>query len=511
MSAATPSFRAFLSYSHVDKAAAKRLHRKLENYRLPGHLRQDGAGGRIGTIFRDSEDLPAATDLSASVRQALAASQALIVLCSPDAKASRWVAREIALFRELHPDRPILAALLRGEPDEAFPTPLHDHGEPLAADLRKDGDGYRLGFLKVVAGVVGVPLDALVQRDSQRQMRRVMAVTGLAAAVALVMAVMTVIALQARSEAQRQQAEAEGLIEYMLTDLNEDLDGAAGVAVMAKVNRRALAYYEGQGSLESLAPDSLERRARAIGRLGENAMFRQDFALARQNFEERSRTTRRLLDEDPGNPKRRFDHAMSLNRLALVAQDEGKPEESEARLRESWTLLSALQAWDSSNREWQRAVTLVAGNLCAIDALRRQISAESLAKCELAVSLGRKLSQMGGEASLDPYNLTFNLMWYGDALAQSHLPRQASQVREEALQLSARLSAENPENRKIAAQRMELLAYLAQYYGQYDRRFMLGDAIKIAKKLTKLDPENLVWRENLKIYQKKWESNNEQG
>ena len=112
----TPTFEAFLSYCHADKAAAQRLHRQLEGYRLPGHLRlactRGNPDGRIGKVFRDREDFPAAADLSASVRQALADSAALIVLCSPNAKASRWVAREIVLFRELHPERPILVALL---------------------------------------------------------------------------------------------------------------------------------------------------------------------------------------------------------------------------------------------------------------------------------------------------------------------------------------------------------------------------------------------------------------
>ena len=150
-------FRAFVSYSHADAAIAQKLHRKIETYRLPQHLRDRKTfnldNGRLGRIFRDREDLPAAEDLSESVKQALAGSQVLVVICSPDARASIWVAREIELFRALHPGRPVLAALVRGEPEEAFPAALRDGTEPLAADLRKQGDGWRLGFLKIVAGI----------------------------------------------------------------------------------------------------------------------------------------------------------------------------------------------------------------------------------------------------------------------------------------------------------------------------------------------------------------------
>lgn len=506
---ATPSFRAFLSYCHADKAAAQRLHRQLESYRLPGHLRRDGVAGRpdgrIGKVFRDREDLPAATDLSAVVRRALAASQALIVLCSPDAKNSRWVAREIELFRELHPDRPILAALLRGEPDASLPDSLRDGGEPLAADLRKNGDGYRLGFLKIVAGLMDVPLDALVQRDSQRQVKRVTAVTCLVAAVAIAMGVMTVIALEARSEAQRQQAEAEGLIEYMLTDLREDLDGAAGVAVMARVNQRALAYYESQRSLDSLSPESLERRARVVGRLGEDAMFRNEFGLARRNLEERARTTRGLLAEDPTDPGRQFNHALSLNRLAVLSQTEGNGEQAESDLRKSWALLSSLQAWKSRNTEWQRTTALVAGNLCAIDVLNKAVDDETLNKCRIAVDLGQALSDRDDVPSRTPYDLTFNLMWYSGALAQAGRQSDAQAARRETLQLTDRLAARNPHNRKITAQRMEIYGYLASFEAPQTRHAMLKTALGIAQELTRLDPDHADWRSSLENYRTKLE------
>ena len=177
---------------------------------------------RLSPIFRDREELPAATDLSETVREALAQSGALIILCSPNAAASLWVAEEIEVFRELHPDRPILAAILDGDPPDCFPPLLRAFGEghePLATDFRRHRDGERLGLLKLVAGITGLGLDELVQRDATRRVRRVMAVTAGAVAAMLVMAVLTWRRARARREAERQRAEAEGLIEFMLTDL----------------------------------------------------------------------------------------------------------------------------------------------------------------------------------------------------------------------------------------------------------------------------------------------------
>src|SRR3569833_628000 len=165
-------YRAFISYSHKDSRFGHRLHRQLEGYAVPRRVGGRPASygpvpARLAPIFRDREELSAAGNLSEQVREALAESGALIVVCSPSAVATQWVGREIELFRQLHPDRPILAALIDGEPQDAFPpalrfapdgvTPI----EPLAADFRPAADGERLALLKLIAGVLGIGVDAL--------------------------------------------------------------------------------------------------------------------------------------------------------------------------------------------------------------------------------------------------------------------------------------------------------------------------------------------------------------
>ena len=266
-------FAAFISYSHADADAAARFQRRLERYRLPKRIAESRGANRaaLGPIFRDREDLAAAASLSTAIRDAIDRAEALVVICSPDAAASQWVAAEIDLFRALHPEKPILAALLSGEPATSFPTALTANGnEPLAADLRAQGDGGQLGFLKIVAGIAGVPLDALIQRDAQRRLRRVTAITAGALAAMLIMGIMTTFAIQARNEAARQRTEAEGLVEYMLTDLRQKLKGVGRLDVMSAVNERAMEHYRRQASLAELPVDSLERRARLLHAMGED-------------------------------------------------------------------------------------------------------------------------------------------------------------------------------------------------------------------------------------------------
>ena len=301
-------YRAFISYSHRDAAFAARLHRRLEGYVLPKRL---GAGRRLTPIFKDREELPAAHDLSAQVRAALAASDCLIVVCSPDAAASPWVGREIELFRELHPERPILAALVRGEPAEAFPPALADDGvEPLAADFRKEADGERLALLKLVAGIAGVGVDQLVQRDAQRRLRSVMAVTAVAVAGMLAMGGMTLVALEAQAEAERQRAQAESMAEFMLGDLRQQLRAVGRYTVLNSVNQRVLAYYNTRDKA-LLSDDSLQRRSRLLHAIGEDELGQGRPDNARSFFNESYSDTARLLARKPQDPERLFTHAQS--------------------------------------------------------------------------------------------------------------------------------------------------------------------------------------------------------
>jgi tetratricopeptide (TPR) repeat protein len=326
---AAGGYVAFISYSHKDSAVGRWLHRKLEGYRLPRRLAgtqgEDGeVPARLTPIFRDRDELPAAGDLSERVRAALAVSRNLIVLCSPSSAASPWVAKEIATFRELHPGRPIFTAIVEGEPGQCFSPALLEGGvEPLAADLRKQGDGRRLGLLKLVAGLAGLGLDALVQRDAARRVRRVTYVTAAAVTAMLMMALLTAFALNARAEAERQRAEAEGLVEFMRTDLREILRSVGRLDVLTVVNERALRRYAAQ-DISDLPDDSLQRRARLLHLMGEDDIARGNFPVAMAAFREAHRATELLLLKSPDDLERIFAHGQSEYWVGHVHERSGE-------------------------------------------------------------------------------------------------------------------------------------------------------------------------------------------
>lgn len=367
---------AFISYSHKDAAFGRRLHRRLESYALPKRLigRQTPRGivpRRLIPIFRDRDELPAAADLSAQVRAALAASRSLIVVCSPASAASPWVSREVEAFRQLHPGRPIFGVIAEGEPPGCFPDLLRRSGdggmaiEPLAADFRSGRDGSRLGVLKLVAGIAGVGLDELVQRDAQRRSRRVTAVTAAAAAAVVLMAALTLFALNARTEAVRQRGEAEGLVEFMLTDLRDKLKGVGRLDIMGAVNARALRYYSDE-DLKSLPVESLERRARILHAMGEDDETRGDHDAALAKFREAHRTTAALLAQAPNDPERIFDHAQSEYWLGFVDYQRGRFAAAKPAFLRYKQMADRMHAIAPENTKYKQEVAYADGNLCAI-------------------------------------------------------------------------------------------------------------------------------------------------
>jgi len=184
-------YRAFISYAHRDASAAKWLHRGIERFRIDKDLigRESPLGPipeTLAPVFRDRDEFTAGHSLTQQTLEALNASAALIVICSPAAAASRYVNEEIRLFRHHHPERPVIPLIVDGKPGdpdaECFPPALRfqldadgaitdQPNEVLAADWREAADGRELARAKIIARLLGLGTDD-VYRRAERARRR---------------------------------------------------------------------------------------------------------------------------------------------------------------------------------------------------------------------------------------------------------------------------------------------------------------------------------------------------
>ena len=207
-------YDAFISYRHteLDKFVAINLHKKLESFKLPKGVTSSTGKKKIERVFRDQDELPLSSDLSAQINDALIVSDFLIVICTPRLPESEWCKREIETFIKLHGRDKILAVLAEGEPWESFPEALTKEEvevtkpdgtkeielhsvEPLAADVR--GKSNREikkklddAVLRIAAAIFDLGYDDLKQRHKERKMKRtISAISGVAAGLLLFSAV----------------------------------------------------------------------------------------------------------------------------------------------------------------------------------------------------------------------------------------------------------------------------------------------------------------------------------
>lgn len=509
----TPRFRAFLSYSHADEAVAMRLHRALETYRLPRHLRAQTEqwGERpLNPIFRDRTDFAADTDLSDAVAAALHDSAALIVLCSPASVTSPWVTQEIELFRATRPGAPILPVIVAGEPfasddearaaQECFPAPLRtrvgDHRrEPLAADLRPGKDGERLATLKIVAGILHLPLDDLVQRDAERRQRRLIAIAAAAIALAAVLAVSLAFALSARREAERRREQAEGLVEFMVADLGKKLEPVGRLSLMDAVYTRALKYY-GEQDAASLEPEALARRARVLQMAGDVRSRQGLFDQAYLNFREAAASTGELLRRSPDDGQRIYDHAQSVFYVGQANWQRGRIREAQSAFEEYRRLALRLIALDPTNDTWRAELGYAESNLGTLLYDRGQTAAAArafTAALDVAATLATKAPR---DKDLQ-VSLAQAHSWLGDNAAQAGNLARALAEREVEVAIYDRLLATDPGDRQLQEKRITAERLLGVYAvrnsdiqgGLARASAAAADAVA----LSRTDPQNMEW------------------
>ncbi len=226
-------YDAFISYRHteLDKFVAENLHKQLEAFRLPGNISKNKKGRtKIERVFRDKDELPLTSNLEDPLMKALHSSEYLIVICSPRLRESLWCKKEIETFIGIHGREKVLAVLIEGEPEDAFPEALlyaeeviqNEDGttetvrkelEPLAADIRGKNKkamlkNLRVEILRLMAPMFSLSYDDLRQRHRERRFKRILTASLMGMLICLAFgAVSTTMAL--RIQSQKEQIEKQ--------------------------------------------------------------------------------------------------------------------------------------------------------------------------------------------------------------------------------------------------------------------------------------------------------------
>lgn len=501
-------YKAFISYSHQDEAWAKWLHNALESYRIPRRLvgkpgRSGDIPARINPVFRDREDLSAARDLSKRITEALDSSESLIVICSPDAARSHWVNEEIRKFRSTSQGEKIFCLIVDGDPETepaetcCFPPALfagmeQQPFEPLAADARKWADGRRLAKLKLIAGLLGIRLDELRQRDLQRR-RKVMVAATFGFVVTLALVVMTIVAQVSR---QHERDIAEQMATFIV-DLGEKLRSETDLETLALISAEASRYFQ------DLDPDKLTAETgqrvaltlRQVGRVSE-LQGKPDEALTA--FLQSRDLLSGLASRSPGQTLLLYELGLAEFYIGNFNLEQGNYAQARIAFQKNHQINGELLKSDPENLDWIMERSYSHNNLAAVQLDSGMgVDEESLTHMSEALVLIKKAMQLAPADTAYSSHYATTLAWAADAEYKACNLEDAMALRKKALQLAESLSRSDPGDNDLKRRYAYAISGIAQiqtHSGWLDLAEQnLRLVISILEQMSAADPSNVLY------------------
>ena len=198
---------AFISYNTKDTAWGKRVHKKLEHYRMPSTLCSEHGWKQkpMKPIFFAPTDIQPG-GLTTELQERLKSSRNLIVICSPNSAKSKWVGKEIEYFHSLGRTNNIHFFIVDGVPHsgneetECFNPIVDTLGLPeiLGANIHEKVSRWpwinkERAFVQLITKLLGVEFDSIWQRHKRMMIQQVVTWTiGIVAILAALFGVWTV-------------------------------------------------------------------------------------------------------------------------------------------------------------------------------------------------------------------------------------------------------------------------------------------------------------------------------
>lgn len=516
--AATSSrYRAFISYSHADHKIARWLLSKLEGYRVPKRLvGQSTPCGpvpqNLRPIFRDRDELASASDLGERITSVLHESAALIVICSPAAARSRWVSEEILAYKRIHgPDR-VFCLIVDGDPQagdesqQCFPRSLRYRVgadgqlsdvpiEPVAADIRTEGDGRRRALMKIIAGLLGVGYDELVRRELVRRHRRMTAITiGAVAGMALA-STLAAVAYIARDDAERRREQAEDLLGFLVEDMQERLSPLGRLDVLETVLDKTMEYFSGLGERD-LTDTALARQAQAMVKIGEIRTTQGRYAEALESFRRAYQSSAELVRHNSDDQQLLFDRGQAEFWVGFMYWREKQLDEAQVWMLRYRDTSLELVALDATNPDWITETVYAYHNLAVLEMDRGRLSeADEMFESEIVILEG--LLQSDQDNAGLRYDLSDASSWRGTLATRMGDLHRAQKLHQQSLSVLEYLAKRDPGNKNLTHRVLIARSFLIDHLmitGRTDEaRQMVTEDLTTRRDLVRHDAENTEW------------------
>ena len=467
-------YDAFISYSHAkDKPIAAALQAAVQKLGKPWYRR------RALRVFRDDASLSATPHLWPAIEQALAESRFLIVLASPEAAASPWVAKEVAYWLEHKNAETLLIAVTNGrlvwdnaarDFDWAAATPLPPvlagrlAHEPKWVDL----SAYRGGanprdakFIELAAdfaaAIHGIPKDDLLSQEVRQQRRSLTLAWSAAATLVLVTAAAAWqwhaavkserFAVAETARAERNFGAAKETVDSVIFDLAQGLQNVEGMRAetVRRILGRAEAAVEKLTSRTENDANVQTSQAAMFSIFSDTYLRLGDTQLATDYAQKSLDIGRKLAVNDPDNSAPQKNLAEMLVKFGKVRFARGELNGALAVFRESLDIRRKISAKDPSNSEVRWAISL------SLDVIGRVLMNQNdlpgaLTQFRESLDIARELSAKDPSSQIWRISTAGGLMNIGDVLMiQGDLAGTVAAYRE-GVNVSRELSTTDPSN-----------------------------------------------------------------
>ncbi len=347
---------------------------------------------------------------------------------------------------------------------------------------------------------------ALVQAsqtaERRRRTRRVIALTTVVL-LATASAISALLALRAHQDAERRRSQAESLVDYLLTDLADELRPLGRLALMDHVAKRALEHLSQLPERDADENTRLQR-VRALRTLGEVFVERGDQMAAQQAFDQAMAMLPDFAQAEHLSSEVLLERGTVAYWLGMLDFRRNDLDAAETQFERYRTDATELTQRAPDNANWQLELSYALNNLGSV-AKQQQQGERALELFGQSTELKDRVLALQPDNTMLAVEQADSLSWIGSVLEQEGRLGEAMGYYQRQLELLRGIGERQPaadgwRHRLALAELLAGRLYLA--LGRLDdAEALYAIAEASLEKLTLADPSNATWQRNLCLAQ----------
>ncbi|HEX3122839.1 MAG TPA: hypothetical protein VHQ21_06010 [Rhodanobacteraceae bacterium] len=302
----------------------------------------------------------------------------------------------------------------------------------------------------------------------------------------------------ASRDAQRRQAQAEGMLGFLLDDLRPKLKKVGQLDLLDTVDDKAQSYFAGLHAGD-LNDNTLARQAQTLTGIGQVRLSQGRFAEALASFRTSYARSNELVDRHPGDGARLYARGQAEYWVGFVYWQSRDLDQAQVWMTHYRDTSRATYEVDPKNLDWEHELGYGDQNLAVIELERGQLEPAAAGFKQARATFESVLAKNPDDAQL-MFDVADMVSWQGSTQEQLGHLDQASELLAEKSERVRTIIAKNPNDPKwkvelSTAQVMQ--SELLRVRGRNSEAYAIAnEAAERMKPLTVRDPSNKEWSQD---------------